>query len=254
MLTVVRHIALILTVVAACATPAGASVATPVVTPGTASSAAARSDGGRAPTPAQARAFGRAVNLTAADAPGFKPTSEGGNERETPAEKKFDRQLSRCAGGVGTKHQVADVQSKAFEREGHGEAQRLQSGVSIEQTPALAAKDLAAVRSKRARRCISHYASLVFQGHNRKGTHFGKVSVSAGSPPAPGTTGSFALRLTSSVTARGTRIPFYLDILGFVVGPAEVTLFTISLPGPFPAATEEQLFSLLVGRAKAHPI
>ena len=44
---------------------------------------------------------------------------------------------------------------------------------------------------------------------------------------------------------------FYMDILGFVYGPARVTLFSSGALQPFPAAAEQRLFSLLLGRAKA---
>jgi hypothetical protein len=42
-----------------------------------------------------------------------------------------------------------------------------------------------------------------------------------------------------------------MDILGFVYGPARVTLFSSGALQPFPAAAEQRLFSLLLGRAKA---
>ena len=49
-------------------------------------------------------------------------------------------------------------------------------------------------------------------------------------------------------------MPFYLDILGFLYGPSEVTLRSSSLLRPFPAAAEEQLFRLLLARAVSHPL
>jgi hypothetical protein len=41
-------------------------------------------------------------------------------------------------------------------------------------------------------------------------------------------------------------------MLGFVDGPAQVTLFSSGVLRPFPAAVQERLFSLLLVRAKAH--
>ena len=38
----------------------------------------------------------------------------------------------------------------------------------------------------------------------------------------------------------------------FVDGPAQVSLVTTGIPLPLPAKLEEQLFSLLLERAKAH--
>jgi hypothetical protein len=62
------------------------------------------------------------------------------------------------------------------------------------------------------------------------------------------------LRFTETLTLRGLRIPVYEDILGFVRGRAEVSLFTFGVPRQFPAALEERLFSLLLERAKAHSV
>jgi len=48
------------------------------------------------------------------------------------------------------------------------------------------------------------------------------------------------------------KLPIYLDYLGFVDGPAEVTLLSSGLLRPFPAAIQQRLFALLLSRAKAH--
>jgi hypothetical protein len=228
--------------------PAAAATAThPAVAAGASPSAA------RALTKAQAKAFARAVNLTAADVPGFKVSSEH-HEQETPAEKRLEGELTRCAGGAARNLQVAEVSSKEFEREDKSGAQNLQSGITIEPTPALAAKELAAVRSERGRTCILHYVTLLFKGQKYEGASVGHVSISSGSPSAPGTTGGFGLRIITTITLRHIKIPFYMDFFGFVYGPAEVMLRSFSLPEPFPITTEERLFSLLLQRAKANSI
>jgi len=78
----------------------------------------------------------------------------------------------------------------------------------------------------------------------------GPVSISHGTPPAPQTAGSFGWRITATLTLNGNiELPVYLDILGFVDGPAEVALVTSGLSEPFPAAPEQRLFSLLLERA-----
>jgi hypothetical protein len=78
------------------------------------------------------------------------------------------------------------------------------------------------------------------------------VSIQSGTPPAPGTTGSYGWRAIAAFTVQGIRIQVYLDMLGFVDGPAQVTLFSSGVLRPFPAAVQERLFSLLLARAKAH--
>ena len=72
--------------------------------------------------------------------------------------------------------------------------------------------------------------------------------------PAAGANGSFGLRLTLPISAPGLTVKAYFDFLGFVRGPEEVTLQSIGVGQPFPAATQEHLFGVLVGRASSHPL
>jgi hypothetical protein len=192
------------------------------------------------------------VNLRSADVPGFKVSSEHGHEHETAGEKRLERKMLRCAGEAGRNRQLTEVSSKEFEHEDRSGVQSVQSGVIVEQTWALAVKDLAAVRSERGRECFSRYLNLLFKDQKYKGVSIGPVSISQGSPPAPGTTGSFGWRITATITVHRVRVPFYADILGFVYGPAEVMLLSFGLSEPLPAATEQRLFLLLLTRAKMH--
>jgi hypothetical protein len=205
----------------------------------------------RSLTRAQAKVFARAVNLRAGDVPGFKVSSEE-HEHETAAEKRLERKMLHCAGGVGFNDGLLEAGSKDFERETNAFSQSVTSGVTVMRTPALAAKELAAIRGERVRACLSHYLVLLLESQQHpRGSTIGPVSVSQGAPAAPGTTGSFGWRITAAFTLHGIRIPFYMGILGFVYGPVEVTLFTSGVPEPFPVVTEQRLFSLLVERAKA---
>jgi hypothetical protein len=58
--------------------------------------------------------------------------------------------------------------------------------------------------------------------------------------------------VTVPLTVHQLKLSLYLDILGFVDGPARVTLFSTGALQPFPAAIQQQLFSLLLDRARAH--
>jgi hypothetical protein len=200
-------------------------------------------------TKAQAIAFAHAVNLTAADVPGFKVSSE--HEHETAAEKRLEHEMLRCVRALGS-HGVVEMGSKEFGREANTGDESVQSEVTVVRTPALAAKELVAIRSPHVRVCLSHYLNLLFKSHKYRGATVSPVLISQGTPPAPGATGSFAWRITTTITVHSVRIPIYIDIFGFVEGSAEVSLFTAGVPKPFPAATEERLFSLLLTRAKTH--
>jgi hypothetical protein len=200
-------------------------------------------------TKSQAIAFARAVNLTAADVPGFTAAKR---EHDTSAEKQRERELVRCAGGLTANEKLLEISSAKFKRGHEIPEVDVSSEVSVARTPALAEKELAAIRGPHARTCVSSYLDRLFKGKAFRGATVSPVSISSGTPPAPGATGSFAWRIEVRFTVRGIQIPLYFDILGFVYGPAQVSLFSSGLATPLPAATQEHLFSLLLQRAKAH--
>ncbi len=208
---------------------------------------------GGALTKAQSQVFARAVNLRATDVPGFHVSSAHEHEPETPAEKRLKPELRRCFGSAGETKALIESGSRKFERSASIVSQSVNSEVTVGRT-ALTAKELGAIRSGRLPACLSHYFDLLLKSQRLHGVTIGPVSSREGSPPAPGMTGSFGLRFTATITLRGIHLPFYVDILGFADGPAEVSLSTFGLPRPFPAALEERLFSLLVERAKAHKV
>ena len=202
--------------------------------------------------------FARAVNLTAADVPGFSVSSK--QEGATAAEQRLERQMLACVGPVGSAgsaartHSVADVGSKSFEFK-HGIVDLgVSSEVSVSSSPALAASELAAIRSSRVRGCFSHYLNLLFRSAQYAGASVAGVSIASGTPPAPGTNGGFGWRITARLRTHGAELPLYMDVLGFVDGPSRVTLFSSGALEPFPAAAEERLFTLLLDRAKARPL
>jgi hypothetical protein len=209
---------------------------------------------GGTPTKAQAQAFARAVNLQAADVPGFNVSSEHEHEHETAAEKRLKPELRRCFGSAVETKGVVEAGSKKLERSAGIASESVSSEVTVAQTAALSAKELAAIHSGRLPACLAHYFEQLLKTQDLHGAGVGPVSTKQGSPPAPGMTGSFGLRFTATITLHGIRVPFYVDILGFVDGPAEVSLDTFGIPRPFPGTVEERLFSLLVERARAHRV
>jgi hypothetical protein len=209
---------------------------------------------GDAPSKSQALAFARAVNLTAADVPGFTVSHQ--SEHSTATEKRAEGQLMRCLGESASHKGQVELGSKDFEDETSSFVVSVSSEVTVMRTPALAAHGLALIKRGRTRACVSHYFNLLVGGLKTPGAKVGKFTISTGTPPAPGTRGSFGWRLSATITVQkgGTQVPFYLDILGFVYGRAEVTLLTSSVPQPFPSSQESRLFALLVKRAKTHSI
>ena len=197
----------------------------------------------------QALAFARAVNLTASDLPGFTASSK--QEGETAHEKHLQQQMLGCAGPGGSSQGFAADSSKDYELKHEILDLGVSSEVSVAATPAQAKSELAAIRSARVRGCFERYLGELFKGRKFGGASVNGVSIVSGIPPAPGTSGGFGWRVTVPVELHDIQVPFYLDILGFVDRNARVTLFSSGAIRPFPAAVQQQLFSLLLSRAKA---
>jgi hypothetical protein len=212
--------------------------------------------GAGSPTRAQALAFARAVNLTAADVPGF--TRSHKQNSESAAERRLQAQLRSCAGAAGTsalrrsRGAVAEMSSPNFELHRGIIALTVSSEVTVAHTAAAAAATLAAVRNPRLRVCFSRYLSALLKSQHYPGATVVGVSIASGTPPAPGTTGGFGWRVTATLAIRTIHISFYFDILGFVEGPTQVTLTSSGTVRPFPAQAQEQLYRQLLTRARAH--
>jgi hypothetical protein len=254
-----RRTAILLALVSSCAllSACGKGVYTGATT---SSTTAAHGDGHRAgsPTHAQAVAFARAVNLTAADVPGFTPAHKP--EHESAAERHLQQQLRSCIAAVGgraprhTRGTLAEAGSPSFELRRGVLALTVSSEVSVAHTSADAAATLAAIRSPRLRTCFSRYLSSLLKSQRYPGETVVGVSIVSGTPPAPGTTGGFGWRVTAKLAIRGIHISFYFDVLGFVDGPSQVTLESSGTVRPFPARAQEQLYSQLLARARAHSL
>jgi hypothetical protein len=204
-----------------------------------------------APTRARARAIAAAVNLTAADLPGFTRSSS----KATPGEQQFGAKLARCAGGANPARALVNIDSADFDRTSPGGIADTEASSNVTLMPSarLAAQDLAAARSARGRRCLVVAVDQLLAAMKVPHIKFGRVTLTRVQLQATGATGSFGLRFKVTATSAGLRIPFYIDDFGFTLGPVEVGLTTLGVLTRFPAADEQRLFSLLIGRAAANP-
>jgi hypothetical protein len=212
------------------------------------SAGATGASAGKPHSQAQAVAFARAVNLTSLDLPGF--TVSTARETETAQEKRLQHSMLACAGSGGSGKGFAAESSKNFELKQQILDLGVSSEVSVADNPAVAAGELAAIRSSRVKGCFTRYLTQLFKGRQFGGGTVKGISIASGTPPAPGTAGGFGWRVTVPLAVHNLRVAFYLDILGFVDRSARVTLFSSGALRPFPAAIQQQLFSLLLNRAK----
>jgi hypothetical protein len=207
---------------------------------------------GASPTRSQAEAFARAVNLKSADVPGFMASPR--HEAETPQEKQLQRRLRACVGRVRVGGGVIEDQSASFKFKRGILDFGVSSEVAVARTAASAASELAAIRGERVKRCFSRYLDLLLQSQRHAGARLRPVDIVSGTPPAPGANGSFGWRIIASFTVQRFKLSLYVDILGFVLGPARVTLVSSGLLRPFPATVQQRLFGLLLARASSRPL
>ncbi|HTQ67694.1 MAG TPA: hypothetical protein VMI13_03295 [Solirubrobacteraceae bacterium] len=198
---------------------------------------------------AHALALARAVNLTAADVPGFVAHTKA-KDHESPGERELKAKLQACVHTVSDTP-VAEVGSQQFQREAGLVTASVQSEVTVASSTSVAARELALARSKRTRDCVSRYVGLLVRAQRHPGASFGAVSLVQRIPPAPGADGSFAWRISVPITVHGVTLAIYFDIFGFVSGANEVTLFVSGVPIPPPAQVEAHLFSVLLERTRA---
>jgi hypothetical protein len=231
----------------ACGSGTGSSK-TPLRTTGATAPKASTSPSAKA----QAATFARAVNLRATDVQGFRISPR---RRDTSAQQgRLGAELRRCVGVAGTGGSgaaLAEAHSPDFARSGTLSELSVSSSVSVARDAGEAANELRKLHSPRTKSCLAHYFGLLLAGSAAAGRNLGPISVRLGDPPAAGMTGSFGVRLTASIAVRSLRIPLEFDILGFVDGASEVTLFSSGVPVAFPAAAEQHLFLLLLERARA---
>lgn len=203
---------------------------------------------GRVHTKAQALELAGALNLQVSDLPGFTVASE--RQHPSAREQGLERNLRACMGGRAGASALAEASSKTFEHRSRVFNVTVSSSVKIAATAAQASTELKVMRSERARGCLRSFVGQLLANETHGGTTAKIVSISKGTPSAPGTAGGFGWRIVGGFSANGLQVPFFIDLLGFDYRQADVTMFSIGLPAPFPASAESQLFSLLVQRAK----
>ena len=197
-------------------------------------------------------AFARAVNLTSADLPEFKVSHD--HAHKTRAQRQAERTLLRCAGATTQGAHTAEASSPSLVFKRGLIDFGVSSEVLVSASPSLANGELAALHTARVRHCFSRYLVVLLRTERLGKASVGPVSIQSGNPPAPGASGSFGWRVTASFRLLSVRVPFYLDLLGFVLGPARVTLISSGALRPFPAQIQQRLYTSLLARAREHAL
>jgi hypothetical protein len=151
---------------------------------------------------------------------------------------------------------VAEIRSVSLRGAAGGEYGQISSEVEVLPSATLAAQNNVAARSSRAIGCITRVIPHLFGTLGGGGARYGRATVSRLPNPLPGADGGFGFRISTAVIrstseAGQTEVPVYVDLLGFISGPAEINLTATGAPQPVPADVEHRLLSLLYSRANA---
>jgi hypothetical protein len=233
----------------ASAAPSPPASSSKSVSTGTQAGLSANGAGDPHPTRAQAIAFGRALNLTAADVPDAKVSRE-------KKHKSANLGHPRCEGSFARGPNLAEVDGPLLTRGSELETEEISSGVTVRPNAPAAARDLAWLRSGGGPQCIARALSRHFGGRTIREGRWGRFSASSLPIEAPGVSGAIGFRIatTLSFPISEVSVPIYFDIFAFLVGAAEVAMTASSATQPVPQATEQRLLSLLLARAGEHPL
>jgi hypothetical protein len=214
----------------------------------------ARGDSTPVSSRAQALAFARAVNLTVADIP--EASVEKKRTSASNAEEKREYDACETSGDVGDSHKVAEASSPKLRRGQELEIERITSSVTILSDEHALARQFALLASPTLRKCGARALARNLDDRRLRNARWGHVTVSKLPVSAPGTSATAGLRIVADLDLplSEVTIPFYVDVLGFSIGRAEVALTATSATQPVPAATERELLALLLERARAHPL
>ena len=211
-----------------------------------------RSNAPRGPSRAQALAFAHAVNLQASDIPEASKArrlSRSSSARERVESRQCDRLVPHV-------QQLAGVSSGRLKRGSELEVEEFTSAVEVVSDPHALAAEFAALRSSAPRTCEARVFTRYFSTKAIREAHWERFTSSSLPISAPGAQATFGLRISGALDLSFSEVsvPFYFDVFGFAVGPAQVVLTTGSATQPVPHATEQEVVTLLLARAKAHAL
>lgn len=175
------------------------------------------------------RGFASGVNLRVGDLPGAQAVAPEG-AGPSPGAKSLG--FSRCDRGVSPDRIVRETRSALLSvRDG---SLLVRSRVTVWPNGGLATRNLAALASKRGSRCELRY---------------GGTAASTLTSGLPGGARALGVRIVVPSRSGHAGEIGYHDIIGFVVGPAEIVLTAAGFSRPLERQTERRLLDLLYRRA-----
>jgi hypothetical protein len=154
---------------------------------------------------------------------------------------------------------IVNIFSATFVAGGETEHEFIRSAVEVFPSASVAARHIAVNASQRAIACLARFIPKSAARENTTHVHYGPFAVTRLPDPLPGVPGSFGIRISAAIlgvasVVTPTEPHIYIDVLGFLSGPAEVDLTTTAIPEPVSEEAEHHLLSVLYSHTTAHKL
>jgi hypothetical protein len=218
----------------------------------------ARSTPTKAPTPteAEAKAAVAAINLTAADMPGFEQDDSSDEPDASPSPDPDEKAFGECLGvkDLEGADDIADDSSPDFDKGTLPSLLSISSEVEVVPDDAQARKDLTALQADKAVECMRTFAEKGINAEVGEGIRVSLSSVEKLTPAAEGTDGSFGFHLKGTISAEGGSAPLEMLVEGLLLKHTEVSLTVFGVGDGFSQAESDAAFAKLVAKAKASAV
>jgi hypothetical protein len=201
-------------------------------------------------TRSEAKAVAAKISLRHGDLPAFQPVPNP----DTAAEERLTAEAVKCAGGVPVSKAFVNTQSTIFQQTTSSSSVATASGTEILPTPALVAKDYAALARPHALSCLQSELEQSLLAGAPTGSKVTSASTTRRPIHISGINGVFSIRVAMNLEvptgSKSATALVYADEIGFTDGQAEVSMI-VQTTGVLPSsALEQRLLGLLVERAR----
>lgn len=185
--------------------------------------------------------------LVAADLPGYASTPA--SDAEDPDEEKAEEQLEKCV-GVQSPDYLGEATSDDFSKGEPPAAVEVSSEVQVVATQAEGEADLKAFLSDKALSCFEDFVGTALADVEEQGLTIGEAKVSRTTVTKPAqASDAFGLRFTTSFSVAGQSFPVVIDIVGALVGRAELSVVSFSTGEELAASEQSRLLGVMAERA-----
>jgi hypothetical protein len=190
-------------------------------------------------------AFAREVQLGKSDFPEATVLPAESDDED----EGFGDQFGECVGSDLDPPTIGPFGTPGFYYAEGDERAVFKSQIEAAPTPHEAKVLVRLLRSERGLRCFQRLAPHSLEASASDGEEIHDVKVSRLSMPLPSTPDAFGFRFDTTEVRGGQERRVFVDEIGFVVGPAQVTLVAAGTPTPVNQTVEANLMLTLYVRA-----